>query len=180
MDAFPNHSYSVSLRIEGKKLLPARISAELGLTPSYTREDDEPRGKTGKFHEGLWSYSAAKQPDELNLEWSSLEDGLLSLINELMPKRELIRRYANEFDVCWWFGHFQKSLNGGPSFSQWFLKSWLILAFLFSWTIIFLKPNRARRSCEKRKNGRNELLVEKLPKNRRHRKLVGTCGVFAP
>lgn len=122
MNDFAHHTYSIALRIEGLEVLPSVISAELGLAPSHTRERDEPRGTSGKFRQGLWSYSATNQSDGVIVEWTSLEDGLLSLIDELRPKHDLISRYARDFDVCWWCGHFQKSFDGGPHFSPMLFK----------------------------------------------------------
>lgn len=46
-------------------------------------------------------------------EWASLEEGLASLMQELLPKRELMSAYAKRIDACWWCGHFQDSFDGG-------------------------------------------------------------------
>jgi len=82
------------------------------------RQAGERRGASSVFTEGSWSFAGADMK-----EWDSLEAGLSSLMNELLPKKWLISGYANRFDVCWWCAHFQDSFDGGPTFSPGLLRS---------------------------------------------------------
>lgn len=107
------HTYSVALRIEGEGVNPTEISAELGMESSYSRERGEPRGSSGIFEEGLWSYAGTNN----SKKWSSLEEGLLAVMSDLLPQIDLIKNYGSDKKVYWWCGHFQSSFNGGPEFS---------------------------------------------------------------
>lgn len=110
------HEYTVEFRVEGSKVEPTRITAELGLEPSRVREVGD--GKDSKVQTAIWSYEGSGGVTE----WGTLEEGLLHVLDDLRPKKELIRLYSNQFDVYWWCGHFQSSFDGGPTFSPALLK----------------------------------------------------------
>lgn len=63
----------------------------------------------------MWSYDGSI--DGHVREWSSLEEGLLSVMQNLWSKRSSIGVYSRRFDVTWWCGHFQSSFDGGPTLS---------------------------------------------------------------
>lgn len=63
----------------------------------------------------MWSYDGST--DDGVMEWSSLEEGLLSVMNIPWSRRTMIEAYSRRFDVRWWCGHFQSSFEGGPTFS---------------------------------------------------------------
>ncbi|WP_369925663.1 DUF4279 domain-containing protein [Xanthomonas sp. NCPPB 2632] len=110
-----SHRYSVQLRINGD-IIPNDVTRELGLEPNHVR-------KAGTVVHGrmmkrsLWSYSGTSAEDFVQ-EWDTLEEGLLHLLNELAPKKEVLQRYIDHYDTVWWCGHFQSSVDGGPTFSK--------------------------------------------------------------
>lgn len=107
------HEYTVEFRVEGPKVEPARITAEIGLEPSRVREVGS-QGKDSKTRTAIWSYEGSGDIRE----WKTLEEGLLHVLQDLRPKKKLIGTYSRKFDVYWWCGHFQSSFDGGPTFSR--------------------------------------------------------------
>jgi hypothetical protein len=112
------HTYSVQLRISGKTLDPSEITRGLGLEPNQVRVAGQRRNNSKVWEESLWSYDGAADPIAPAKEWTSLEDGLLYVLDRLLPKKDLIRAYTASFDVVWWCGHFQSSFDGGPTLSS--------------------------------------------------------------
>lgn len=104
--------YTVELRISGRELSLSEITQALGTQPTRVQHVGERRGESSAFDQAVWSYAGAAGE-----EWTSLEDGLVSLMRELLQKREIISTYAKRFDACWWCGHFQDSFDGGPLLS---------------------------------------------------------------
>jgi len=104
--------YTVELRISGKEFLPSELTQVLEIQPTHVRHVGERRSVSSTFDQAVWSYAGMAGD-----EWASLEEGLASLMQELLPKRELISTYAKRFDACWWCGHFQSSFGGGPLLS---------------------------------------------------------------
>ncbi|WP_343819617.1 DUF4279 domain-containing protein [Dyella marensis] len=104
--------YTVELRISGMELSPSEITKAMDIQPTHVRSKGERRGASSTFESGVWSYAGTHAD-----EWSSLEAGLVSLMEILRPKKALIASYAERFDVCWWCGHFQQSFDGGPTLS---------------------------------------------------------------
>lgn len=105
------HKYTVAFRIEGEVLVPSEVTEKLGLHPTHVRET--PHSKNNVKRNSLWSYSGST----LQIEWDSLESGLLHLLEELVSKKNLIDSNFKQFDKYWWCGHFQRSFDGGPTFS---------------------------------------------------------------
>jgi hypothetical protein len=103
------HRYTVEFRIEGAALVPADVSAKLGLEPCQVREGVARRN-------ALWSYDGAAESTQRK-EWESLEEGLLYLLERLLPKQGVIQANFGGFDMYWWCGHFQQSFDGGPTLS---------------------------------------------------------------
>lgn len=106
------HKYTVSFRIDGNNLFPSAVTEKLNLQPDQIRENP-PRKDVGKVFRPLWSYSGAVP----NQEWSSLEEGLLYVLKDLLPKKDLIWSAFGNFNLYWWCGHFQSSFDGGPTLS---------------------------------------------------------------
>ncbi|MFC4526891.1 DUF4279 domain-containing protein [Dyella halodurans] len=109
------HTYSVQLRISGAGLCPDEITDRIGLEPNQVRRKGQPRNTKELWSESMWSYDGSA--DGSIREWSSLEEGLSSVMDALWPKRASIGAYARHFHVVWWCGHFQSSFDGGPTFS---------------------------------------------------------------
>ena len=110
-----SHRYTVQLRINGD-IVPDDITLELGLEPNRVR-------RAGTVSHGrilersLWSYSGAS-PEVFVREWDTLEEGLLHLLDELVPKKDVLQHYIDHYDTVWWCGHFQSGFDGGPTFSK--------------------------------------------------------------
>ena len=111
------HTYSVQLRISGKSLDPSEITRQLDLEPNQVRIAGEKRDNGRVWRESLWSYDGATDPLAPAKEWTSLEEGLLYVLDKLSPKKDLVRGYAGNYEIIWWCGHFQSSFDGGPTLS---------------------------------------------------------------
>ena len=117
------HRYSVQFRIGGKSVVPSEITRHLGLQPNQIRIVGEKRSKDKTWDESLWSYDGTSN-DLGSMEWESLEAGLLYVLNELLPKKDLLRIYVENSEAMWWCGHFQSSFDGGPEVSPLLLRQW--------------------------------------------------------
>ena len=116
------HSYSVQFRISGENLNPSEITRYLGLQPNQIRIAGERRSEGSVWRKSLWSYDGTSDEVAPAKEWDSLEDGLLYLLDKLLPKKELLRTYIDKCEVTWWCGHFQSGFDGGPTLSASLLK----------------------------------------------------------
>lgn len=115
------HEYTVELRICGKKLDPAAVTADLGLQPTQVRRMGEERGKAKKWEEAVWSYDGFKQGGN-EKSWDSLDEALVFMLRELQPLRSKLEEYKQRHKVILWCGHFQSSFDGGPILSPSTLK----------------------------------------------------------
>jgi hypothetical protein len=116
------HTYSVQFRISGANLDPHEVTREMGLEPNQIRIAGERRSNSQVWRESLWSYDGGRASADPGNEWNSLEDGLVYVLGKLSPKKELIQKYAESYDVVWWCGHFQSGFDGGPTLSTSLLK----------------------------------------------------------
>jgi hypothetical protein len=109
------HTYSVELMIAGDSLDEAEVSRILNLQPTVFLKKGEQMSPERQRKQSVWSFAVWPSVD--NPEWQSLEDGLKSLAERLLPLRnalcELKRRYSTEA-YC---GHFGSGFGGGPSIS---------------------------------------------------------------
>ncbi|MFZ6719385.1 hypothetical protein [Undibacterium sp. Ji49W] len=105
------HKYTVAFRIEGRFLVPSEVSDILGLQPSHVWVHPSDENYNGR--NSLWSYGGSTP----QIEWDSLEDGLLHVLGDLFIKKDLIDFKFAECKKYWWCGHFQQSFDGGPRFS---------------------------------------------------------------
>jgi hypothetical protein len=115
------HTYAVALRISGKSLDAAEVTAKLGLKPTQVRTAGQPRaGGRSAWDESMWEYEVLV--DKRSGGWASLEKGLKKLIFKLHPHKRVLYHYQRRFRVCLYCGHFSSAFNGGPSFSPSLLK----------------------------------------------------------
>jgi uncharacterized protein DUF4279 len=113
------HRYTVELRVWGEKLDPNVITSETGLEPCQIRVAGTRKG-TRTWSEGLWAFNGGGKSGDF--EWDSLEDGLVFVMDRLGDSEKLFAKYAADYDVVWWCGHFQSSFDGGPRLSAGLLK----------------------------------------------------------
>jgi len=114
------HEYSVALRISGAKLDPTEVTARLHLTPTQVRIAGQPRqGGKSSWDESMWDYEVRP---EGKTAWSSLEEGLKTLLSAFLSLNEALEHYKRSFHVFLWCGHFSSSFDGGPTFSSALLK----------------------------------------------------------
>jgi hypothetical protein len=115
------HNYSVALRICGKDLDLAEVSATLKLNPTQTRLIGQPRSPKSVWLESMWEYEA--RPGEDKIFWNSLEDGLRQVVAVFVSRKSGLRKYQRRFKVFLWCGHFSSSFDGGPTLSPTMLKA---------------------------------------------------------
>jgi hypothetical protein len=108
------HTYLVELRFFGDLLIPAEVSAILGLKPSIYSSREEPL--LNRNRRPLWGYNGSEHP-EFQTEWLSLEEGLAFVADRLSDVKTEIVQLSKRFDGLWWCGHFQTSFDGGPTLS---------------------------------------------------------------
>ena len=118
------HEYTVALRISSSKLNPPEVTDALRLTPTQVRIAGQPRpGGKSVWDESMWEYEVFPSGQAA---WSSLEEGLTTLLDTLHSIRKPLERYLRDslrdFHVSLWCGHFSSSFDGGPTFSPTLLK----------------------------------------------------------
>lgn len=110
--------YTVDFRIESETLNSGEVTRLLNLEPSQTNY-------ANNKDISLWVYNGELNANEENPtleEWENIEDGLVFLLEKLMPKKEIILSNFKEHKRFFWCGYFQRSLNGGAIFSPKLLK----------------------------------------------------------
>ena len=65
----------------------------------------------------MWGFDGA-----LRYDWESLEVALSDVLDLVEPHKATFARYAQEYSVIWWCGHFQCAFDGGPRLSVAVLK----------------------------------------------------------
>jgi hypothetical protein len=60
----------------------------------------------------MWAFDGGRSSG-----WSSLEEGLTFVLDQLSGSQTLFAKYIAEHNVIWWCGHFQSTFDGGPSLS---------------------------------------------------------------
>ena len=115
------HEYTVELRICGKELDPAAVTADFNLQPTQVRRVGEEKGKAKRWEEAMWSYDGFKQ-EEKEKSWDSLDEALVFIVRKFWPLRDKLEEYKQRHKVILWCGHFQSSFDGGPTLSPATLK----------------------------------------------------------
>ena len=113
------HRYTVELRIMGPNIDPDEVTRTLGISPSQVRKKGMRKSEVSTWPVSMWALEIV--PDGQK-DWSSLEDGLTSLLSRISPLQAHIQNYMAAYDVCIWCGHFTSSFDGGPTLSPSILK----------------------------------------------------------
>ena len=90
------------------------FSREIGLTSCQVQKiGSDVGGRVRK--EAMWAFNGSEDPGEQRIEWESLEDGLLYVLDKLQPRRGILDRLVPEAIRCG--AHFQDTFDGGPVLS---------------------------------------------------------------
>ncbi len=108
------HTYLVELRIVGDWIDEKDVSELIGLKASQFIRKGAPQYQR-VAQDSVWQLDARPGPD--SLEWASLEDGLTSLVQTLMPVKKAINDLQSSYDVSIVCGHFTSDFGGGPTLS---------------------------------------------------------------
>ncbi len=116
------HRYTVELRIVGQTLDPDEVTRVLGLVPTRVARKGEPKveGATSKWTANMWGFEVLPRGRD---DWSSLEDGVASLLRTLSPIQDRLHTYSMSNEIYLWCGHLTSSFDGGPTLSPALLKS---------------------------------------------------------
>ena len=113
------HLYTVEFRVYSETLDPSAITKDLGLQPSQVRLQGS-RRSDGRIWTGMWAYDGSA--GDKKIDWNSLEEGIVFVLDQLLPHEDAIARYRPCATLLWWCGHFQSSFDGGPRLSPSLLK----------------------------------------------------------
>lgn len=113
--------YTVEFRIYGDVLDFDQISRNLGLVSTSLQTKGERVSADKKFTKSMWGYDQTEEGKGAK-EWPSLENGIQSLLEELVPLKEKIRAYQKRNKTVLWCGHFHDTFGSGPTFSTRLLK----------------------------------------------------------
>jgi hypothetical protein len=108
-------TYIVDLTIAGDTLDEDSISRRLGVEATRFFKKGQEKSPGVTWTQSIWSFEVL--PGDGN-EWRSLEDGLMCLLQKLMPAKSEIKRVAAEFDVTISCGHFYSSFGAGLTLSH--------------------------------------------------------------
>lgn len=114
-------SYTVEFRIYGKSLDFEQTSKDLGLLPTTLQTMGELAYSNKRFEKSMWGYAQVEEGKGTK-EWSSLEDAIQALLEELKPLKKRIRLYQTRNSTVFWCGHFHNTFGSGPTLSSKLLK----------------------------------------------------------
>ena len=109
------HDYSVDLIIIGDDLDEADISKKLGLQSTGFLKKGERMSATLRRKKSVWSFEVRPSPD--NPKWQSLDEGLKSLVDTLLPLKTVLGELRQQYSTDAYCGHFGTGFGGGPSVS---------------------------------------------------------------
>ena len=118
----PVYEYTVEFRIHGVDLDVSAVTDNLGLEPSLIKRLVERRSETEQWVEAMWAFNGFPEAAGIK-NWTSLEEGLNFVLEKLWPVKNKIDIYHDKCKLILWCGHFQSSLDGGPSLSPETLQS---------------------------------------------------------
>jgi hypothetical protein len=108
------HKYLVELRVIGDWTDEKEISGRIGFEASqFVRKGELQYQKVSQ--QSVWKLDA--RPSQDSLEWPSLENGLTSLVERLLPVKAAIDELNSSCDVSIVCGHFASGFGGGPTLS---------------------------------------------------------------
>jgi hypothetical protein len=116
------HRYTVELRIVGENFDPDEVTRELGLMPTRMARKGQAKveGAASKWTANMWGFEVLPSGGD---GWSSLEDGVASLLHVFSSLHDRLHVYSMSNKICVWCGHFTSSFDGGPTLSPTLLRS---------------------------------------------------------
>lgn len=109
------HEYTVGLTVSGDDLDEAEISAMLGLTASVFFKKGQPLSPLTKTEHSTSTWSFHFDPPDGKPVWPSLEDGLMNMLNRLLPLKDVLLELKKRYSIVAYCGHFGSGFGGGPS-----------------------------------------------------------------
>jgi hypothetical protein len=106
--------FTVEFRIYGKALDPSALTELLALKPCQVVLAGSRRGSR-IVDEAMWAFNGTEDGEAGNPEWSTLEEGLKSVLEMLWSRRELITQYNGASRKIWWCGQFHTGFNSGAT-----------------------------------------------------------------
>ena len=108
--------FTVEFRIYGKALDPDAVTELLALQPCQVVLPGSRRGSR-IVEEAMWAFNGSEAGETGALDWTTLEEGLKSVLEKLWSRRELISQYNGASRKIWWCGQFQPGFNSGATLS---------------------------------------------------------------
>jgi len=109
------HEYTVELLISGDDLDEGEISTRLGLRASVFFKKGESLSPQTKRERSTSTWSFRFDPPYGKPVWPSLEDGLMCMIERLLPLKDVLFELKNRYSMVAYCGHFGSGFGGGPS-----------------------------------------------------------------
>ena len=106
--------FTVEFRIYGKALDPGAVTELLALEPCQVVLPATRRGSR-IVEEAMWAFNGSEDGEASSLEWSTLEEGLKSVLEKLWSRRDLIAQYNGASRKVWWCGQFHAGWNSGTA-----------------------------------------------------------------
>ena len=137
--------FTVEFRIYGKALDPGAVTELLALEPCQVVLPVTRRGSR-VVEEAMWAFNGSEDGEASSPEWSTLEEGLKSVLEKLWSRRDLIAQYNGASRKVWWCGQFHAGGTAEQRYLRVYFRNWLNLAPICSLTLIFPKRNEGRRA----------------------------------
>lgn len=106
--------FTVEFRIYGKALDPGAVTELLALEPCQVVLPATRRGSR-IVEEAMWAFNGSEDGEASSPEWSTLEEGLKSVLEKLWSRRDLIAQYNGASRKVWWCGQFHAGWNSGTA-----------------------------------------------------------------
>jgi uncharacterized protein DUF4279 len=108
--------FTVEFRIYGQTLDPDAVTELLALKPCQVALPGTWRDSR-IVEEAMWAFNGSEDGASGAREWTTLEEGLKSLLEKLWSRRELISQYNGASRKIWWCGQFHSGCNSGATLS---------------------------------------------------------------
>jgi Domain of unknown function (DUF4279) len=105
-------SFTVEFRIYGKALDPGAVTELLALKPCQVALPGS-RRNSRIVEEAMWAFNGSEDGEAGSPEWTTLEEGLKSVLEKLWSRRELITQYNGASRKIWWCGQFHNGFDSG-------------------------------------------------------------------